>query len=224
MTLPPRFHAAVFDMDGTLVDNMSFHARAWVEVTRRLGLEVPAERFERDFAGFKNEEIFPLLLERPVSAEEVQRWAAEKEELYRALYRPHLALVAGAAELLARLAAAGVQVALATAAPVENRSFVLDGLGIRSAFVRIVGQEDAARGKPAPDIFLATAAALGVEPSACVAFEDALNGVRAARAAGMPTVGVTTTLDDAALAEVGAAWTIQDFTRLPDEVERRLTH
>ena len=214
--------AAVFDMDGTLVDNMAWHARAWVETCRRLGLEIPSERFEREFAGKKNEEIFPLLLGRALEPEELTRLADEKESLYRSLYAPHLALLGGARELLERLKAAGVRLAVATAAPPANRTLVLDGLGLRSCFERIIGAEDAPRGKPAPDMYLAAARALGVDPASCVAFEDAVNGVLSARAAGMLAAGVTTATGAGALREAGARWTMADFRELPEELLRML--
>jgi len=214
--------AAVFDMDGTLVDNMRFHNTAWVEMARRHGLDVPVERFEREFAGKKNEEIFPLLLGRPVPPEELNRLAEEKESMYRQAYAKHLAPLAGAVELLERMRKAGVRLAVATAAPPANRQLVLDGLGLRRLFEHVVGAEDVAHGKPAPDIYLKAARALGVEPAACVAFEDAVNGILSARAAGMVAVGVTTMMDERALAQAGARWSLPDFRALPAELEARL--
>lgn len=209
-------------MDGTLVDNMRFHAEAWRAISRRLGVEATAERFAREFAGQKNEEILPRLLGRAIPREELERLAEEKETHYRELYGPHLALHKGAAGFLERLRGAGVRLAVATAAPLGNRNLVLDGLGIREWFERVVGAEEVERGKPSPDIFLAAAKALGVEPEACVAFEDAVNGVRAARAAGMLTVGVTTTTPAEVLIEAGAHWAVPDYDALPAEFEALL--
>ncbi|GAC1338203.1 MAG: beta-phosphoglucomutase family hydrolase [Myxococcales bacterium] len=207
--------AAIFDMDGTLVDNMAFHAKAWVGVFQRLGVEVPVRRFAVELAGLKNEEIFPLLLGRAVPAPEMAALAEEKETNYRAAYAPVLAPVAGLTTLLARLRKAGVRLAVATAAPEGNRALVLDGLALRASFEKVIGAEHAARGKPAPDIFLAAAAALGVDPADCVAFEDAPNGVRAARAAGMQCCALTTAADAATLRAAGADYVVADFTALP---------
>jgi beta-phosphoglucomutase len=217
-----RPRAAVFDLDGTLVDNMRFHVEAWVAMSRRLGVELTAERVEREFAGKRNEEIFPTLLGRAVPAEELARLAEEKEAHYRELYAPHLVPLRGTRELLARMRTAGLGLAVASAAPSANRTFVLDGLELRGHFARVVGAEHVTRGKPHPDIFLEAARALGVEPEACVAFEDAVMGIRSARAAGMLVVGVTTLTPAEVLREAGAHWTIQDFGALPEALERVL--
>jgi HAD superfamily hydrolase (TIGR01509 family) len=213
----------VFDLDGTLVDNMRFHVEAWVAIAARLGRgDLPPERFSRDWAGRKNAELFALVLGRPVGGEELARLEEEKEGHYRALYAPHLAPLPGALALLERLHRAGVPVAIATSAPPPNRAFVLDGLGLRGRVAHVVGAEDAARGKPHPDLFLAAARALGLPPDTCLAFEDAVSGVQAAVAAGMETVGVTTTQPPGLLREAGARWTVPDFTSLPPELEQRL--
>lgn len=221
MSLSSRPQAVIFDLDGTLVDNMRFHIQAWVAMARSLGIELAAERVEREFNGKRNEEIFPALLGRPVPPEELTRLAEEKESHYRQLFAPHLAPVQGARELIVRLREAGLGLAVASAAPRANRSFVLDGLGLRSHFAHVIGAEDVKRGKPHPDLFLAAAQALGVDPAACIVFEDAVLGVRAARAAGMLAVGLTTLTPAEVLREAGADWTMEDYRALPEALAQR---
>ncbi len=213
--------AAIFDLDGTLVDNMRFHAAAWTALFARLGTQVAPERFERELAGKKSEDIFELLLGHPLPAASVAALAEEKEASYRAVYAPHLREVPGLTVFLGRLRAAGIRIAVATASPPANRDLVLNGLSL-GHFFAIVGPEHAVRGKPAPDIFLAASAALRVEPAACIAFEDALNGVRAARAAGMVCAAVTTVNGEAALREAGAQHALARFDPLPRDLEAAL--
>ncbi|WP_434383529.1 HAD family hydrolase [Melittangium boletus] len=210
--------AALFDLDGTLVDNMRFHVQAWSAFARAHGLEVSGERFEREFAGKRNEEILPVLLGHNPPPEALTRLAEQKEAHYRELFAPHLQPLAGARALLTRLQAAGRGLAVASAAPRVNRDFVLGGTGLGTFFPHVIGAEHVTRGKPFPDLFLAAARALGAEPAACVVFEDAINGVLAARAAGMFAVGVTTLVPAEALREAGAHWVINDYTSLPGEL------
>jgi len=207
--------AAVFDLDGTLVDNMRFHGEAWVRLARRLGSHATREQFERDWAGRKADEILPVLLGRPVAPAEAARLSEEKESDYRSAYGDQVAPVAGLLPFLGALRDQGLRLALATAAPPANRAMVLEALGLESAFEAVAGPESAARGKPFPDIFLAAASLLGVAPEGCVAFEDASNGVRAARAAGMEAVGIATSEPVAALLGAGARFAAPDYSSLP---------
>jgi beta-phosphoglucomutase-like phosphatase (HAD superfamily) len=112
--------------------------------------------------------------------------------------------------------------AIATLAPRENRDFVLDGLHWRPFFAHVIGAEESPRGKPHPDIYLAAARSLGAPAPDCVAFEDAVNGVQSAVAAGMEVVALTTSNTAEALRGAGARWILADFTRLPADLEARL--
>jgi beta-phosphoglucomutase family hydrolase len=217
-----KIHAVIFDLDGTIIDNMSFHAKAWVEISRRLGCEKPVEHFQRVTAGQKNIEILSALLSIAVEEQKLEKLSEEKESLYRQLYRPHMKLVAGAREFIIRLREAKIPCALATLSPKANREMALEAISIAHAFDYIVGAEHTKRGKPAPDIFFAAASLLKKEPSCCIAFEDAVNGVQSARCAGMTVVGVCTATPAADLIDAGAQWVIPDYRTLPQELERLL--
>ena len=97
-----QLRAAIFDLNGTLVDDIAFHYRAWKALADRVGFAMDEDIFQ-SCNGLKNEDIFPRLLGREVGPALVEALAREKEEQYRTLYRPHLAPVRGAAALLARL-------------------------------------------------------------------------------------------------------------------------
>lgn len=206
---PSRPAGAIFDLNGTLVDDLAYHFQAWRELGARLGKTLD-DAFLQSINGLKNEDILPRITGRPLSADELRALEDEKESRYRALYRPHLTAVRGADALLERLRADGTKLAVASSAPPDNRAMVLGGLGWTARFDAVVASEGLP-GKPAPDVFLAAARAIGVPPAACVAFEDAENGVRAAVAAGMRVVGITTTLDAATLRSAGAAITAAHF-------------
>lgn len=214
----PIFQGAIFDLDGTVADNMPWHARAWIELSLREGGVPVDEAWVYARAGMKNDDLIPELVGRALTAQELERLSARKEELYRALYRAHLTPLRGLSAFLDVLQARGVKLAVASAAPRQNRDFLLDGLGLRGRFSAEVGPEHAARGKPAPDMFLAAAAALAVEPALCLVVEDAVNGVKAAVAAGSPCLAVTTTATEQALRAAGARWVTPDFSALPADL------
>lgn len=206
---------AVFDLDGTLVDNMRWHARAWTALVRAHArdrrTDAELESFIYAHAGMKNEELIPLLVP---GARDLAAHSEEKESLYRQLYAASLAPLPGLVPLLDALQYLGVALAVASAAPLANRDFVLDGLGLRARFTAVVGAEHARRGKPAPDIFLAASSLLGLPPAECIAFEDAVKGVQSAVAAGMRCAAVTTTASESDLRDAGAHWVARDFTGL----------
>ncbi|HEX2736450.1 MAG TPA: beta-phosphoglucomutase family hydrolase [Polyangiaceae bacterium] len=208
--------AVLFDLDGTMVDNMQYHIDAWIEMGQKLGHELTRERIQREFSGRKNEELFPALLGRPLASSEIERLSEEKEARYRELFAPHVKLLDGLEAFVELLLARGTAVGIATAAPAKNRDLVLDRSGLGARISVVVGAEQVKRGKPAPDLFLAAAQKLGCEPSSTLVFEDALLGVQAGRAAGMRVCGVTTSEAPEALLVAGAHFTIRNFTELPE--------
>ncbi|MES2899161.1 MAG: HAD family phosphatase [Pseudomonadota bacterium] len=193
--------AFIFDMDGTIVDNMSFHTASWITFFQRRGKDIDADEFFRTTAGRQGKEIIRSHMGEHLADEEVTALNLEKESVYRELYKPHRKTVSGFDGLIAEAKARSVALAVATAAPNANIEFTLDGLDLRSHFDAIVGAADVARGKPNPDVFLLAAERCGVAPEHCIVFEDAPLGVEAARRAGMKAVVLTTTLPASAFAE-----------------------
>lgn len=214
----PEIRGVLFDLDGTLVHNMPYHIAAWIELGRELGIELTPERIQREFSGRLNDEILRGVLGLALSDDEAQVWAERKEARYRELYAPHLRLLDGADAWLDRLRARGIAFGIASAAPGANRAFVLDGLGLRARVNGIVGGEEVARGKPAPDLFLEGARRIGVSAGDVLVFEDAVLGVRAGLAAGMRVCGITTAESSESLLAAGAFATAPDFGALPDVV------
>ena len=194
-----RPQAALFDLDGTLVDNTGFHARAFRSFRETHGLPPEGAGARARFGGRRNSEIFAELFGRPLASDELRRYEEEKESLYRELSRGGLVAVPGLPELLDRLEALGVPCALATSAPEANVDHSLEELGLVGRFPCVVLGDEVAWGKPHPDVFLEAARRLGADPSGCLAFEDAPMGVAAVQAAGARCVALATTLSRAEL-------------------------
>lgn len=188
-----RPQAAIFDVDGTIVDNMDWHARAFDAFVRRHGLPEMTLETRRQTDGKRNREIFPMLFGRDLSAEELIAFEDEKEGMYRDISTAGLSPMAGLVTLLDRLDAASIPVALATSAPEANVEHTLREIGLADRLRVIARGDQVKRGKPAPDVFLFAASLLGVAPETCLAFEDAPLGIASARNAGMRCVGITST-------------------------------
>lgn len=191
MSVPIR--GLIFDMDGTIVDNMRFHDDAWEAWHAKYALPFDRPSFFGRTAGRTNPEIIGEMFP-DLSQDEIVARGMEKEALYVDLYRPHVRAVSGLVELMARAEAAAVPMAVGTAAPNDNIAVVLDTLALRARFRTIVSPSQGFRGKPHPDMFLAAAERMGVAPAECVVFEDAPLGVEAARRAGMRAVAMLTML------------------------------
>jgi beta-phosphoglucomutase len=220
--MPVPIHAVLFDLDGTLVDNMPFHITAWIETGRTLDRELTREQI-LGFAGRKNEEILPIILGRALHPEELARFADQKEARYRELYTGKIQLHAGADKLLNELAACGVACAIASAAPRDNRKLVLEATGLSTRMGAVVGAEEVKNGKPAPDLFLEAARRLGANPANTLVFEDAISGVKAGLAAGMRVVGITTSEPAEQLLAAGALAAVADFDAVPAEITALFT-
>ncbi len=183
--------AFIFDMDGTLVDNMRFHTEAWGKMLAENGIEMNANDFLVKTAGKTNREILPTVFGE-ISDERIIELGDRKETLYQKLFLPHRTAIEGAIEFLEEAQNLGVKMAVATAAPNVNVEFILDGLDLRKYFQAVTTAADITNGKPDPEIFLKSAEKLGVKPHNCLVFEDAVGGFEAAHAAGMKSIGIAT--------------------------------
>jgi beta-phosphoglucomutase family hydrolase len=177
----------IFDCDGTLVDTMPLHWRAWQKVAARHGLHFPEERFYA-LGGVPSRDIAKTLAcEQGITLDNLAV-AKEKEVEYLALIEeiePIHSIVA-----IARQHHGKIPMAVASGGSHKVIELVLARLGIRHLFDAIVTSEDVVNQKPAPDIFLEAARRIGVEPQFCRAYEDTDLGMQAIRAAGIQAVDV----------------------------------
>jgi beta-phosphoglucomutase len=216
---PPRHLAGVvFDIDGTLLDNMPFHIEAFEAFTAAHGLPPLTLEMRKWMDGRRNSDIFPRLFERAMTEPEIESLSYEKESAYRRLSAGRLEPLSGLIRLLDALDAAGVPVAAATSAPRDNVVHTLRELGLAERLAVIARSDEVAHGKPEPDVFLEAARKLGVNAADCVAFEDAPIGVVAAARAGMTVVAVTTSYpaDVLGTTDPPAAIVVSHFDELLD--------
>jgi len=181
-------------MDGVLIDSNPVHREAWEVYNRRHGVETTAA-MHRLMYGKRNDQLIRSYLGEHLSDDEVFGHGAAKEALFRQLIRPRIdaMLVPGIREFLNGLT--GFRLAVATNAERANLDFILNEARLRPFFPVAIDGDQVTRPKPDPEIYLEAARRLGVEPAACVVFEDSTAGVQSGLAARMRVVGLATTHD-----------------------------
>lgn len=183
--------AFLFDLNGTMIDDMAFHIRAWHRIANSLGAGINLQRTKEECYG-KNGDFIERVFPGRFTDEEKDRIGTEKEQGYQEEFRPHLKLIDGLDPFLRGARDCGIKTAIGSAAIRFNVDFVLDGLNIRPLIDAIVCADDVDESKPHPETFLQCAGALHVAASDCLVFEDAPKGVEAAQNAGMDCVVITT--------------------------------
>jgi beta-phosphoglucomutase family hydrolase len=191
--MTPAPQAFIFDLNGTMVDDMEYHNRAWFRIlNEELGAGLSREAVAKEMYGKNDELLVRIFGPDRFTKEEMQRLSIEKEKSYQQAFFPELRLIPGLDVFLEQAQKAGVKMAIGSAAITLNIDFVIDNLFIRHYFGAIVSADDVARSKPDPETFLNAAAKLGIAPQHCVVFEDVPKGVEAAANAGMQAVVLTT--------------------------------
>ena len=188
--------AFLFDLNGTMIDDMKYHLEVWFEViTKDLGANLTREEVRNQMYGKNEEVLIRIFGESRFRQFNFEAISQAKEERYQEIYKPHLQLLPGLPDFLQSTKEKKIKMAIGSAAPPFNIDFVLDNLKIRDYFQAVVSGVDVVESKPHPEVFLKAAKSLGVKPSSCIVFEDAPKGVEAAASAGIECVVVTTMHD-----------------------------
>jgi len=213
--------AAIFDMDGVLVDSYQAHFKSWQAVAAEEGLTVGEADFAAQFGRTSREMIAGWWGEGRYSEEEIARLDDRKEGVFREILSADFPAMPGAVDLLEALHRAGFALGVGSSGPPENIELVLRRLQAGRLFGAVVTGNDVTRGKPDPQVFLTAAGRLAVSPGHSAVVEDAVPGVAAARAAGMASVGFASTghtRQELAAAEL----VIDSLSELSPEVLREL--
>jgi beta-phosphoglucomutase-like phosphatase (HAD superfamily) len=183
------FAGYIFDLDGTLVDTMPLHYRAWNEAMQRAGLkEKLSEDLFYSFGGVPTRKVAELLSRHYGLAIDVDQVFHQKEARFGEL-QTDLQLIGPVVDF-ARRVAEKFPVSVASGGPRLIVRGTLARVGLAGLFPVVITPEDVRHGKPAPDMFLLAAERMGVPAAQCLVFEDADPGIKAAEAAGMKWVHV----------------------------------
>lgn len=211
--------AFIFDLNGTMIDDMQFHLKAWYHIINdELGANLSWEAVKKEMYGKNSELLIRVFGKDRFTEEEMNKLSIEKEKIYQSEYISHLRLIPGLQEFLEKAYALKIPMAIGSAAIMFNIDFVLDNLKLRHYFPAIVSADDVEHSKPHPETYLKAAKQLGVAPGDCLVFEDAPKGVEAAQNAGMPGVVLTTLHEAEEFAQYNnIVRFIKDYTQLTPE-------
>jgi beta-phosphoglucomutase family hydrolase len=186
-----NYKAFLFDLNGTMIDDMPYHIKAWHQILLEHDPSLSYERVKAECYG-KNEELLERIFPGHFSDNEKRQMTDAKEKRYKEVFKSELRLISGLHEFLDNSHRAGIKIGIGTAAIIGNVDFVLDGVQIRQYFDAIVSADDVDESKPHPETFLTCAQLLGVDPVDCLVFEDTPKGAESALNAGINCVIITT--------------------------------
>jgi HAD superfamily hydrolase (TIGR01509 family) len=206
----------IFDMDGVLVDSEPFICEAAVRMFAERGLKVKPEDFI-PFVGAGENRYIGGVAEKYGFRIDIERDKARTYEIYGEIVRGQIEPLPGVNEFIAKARNRGLKLALASSADLIKIEINLREIGVvPETFDAIVSGQDVVRKKPDPEIFLTAAERLGLAPEECLVVEDAVNGVAAAKAAGMRCLAITTSFTKEDLS--GADWFAPNLAYAPDDV------
>ncbi|KTD02255.1 HAD family phosphatase [Fluoribacter gormanii] len=197
------YDAIIFDFDGVILDSEPIHYEACCHVLKPLGISISYSDYTEKYLGLSDKDMFPKLLDNEgfsSSVAETKRLIQQKTEAYINIIntRDPLPLIVDFEQFIFKIAPKVNKIAICSGSSRGEITAVLSRVRqgkLRAYFDAIVTTEDVQSGKPSPEGYLLTAKLLNVTPGRCLVIEDTLHGIKAAKAAGMQVIGLTTTYD-----------------------------
>ena len=204
------YRALLFDLDGTLAETDSLHLPTWVDALEPYGVDIDEEFYRERISGRSTGEIVGDLLP-DLSEEEGASIGDAKEASFRER-AAGLEPLPGLLDFMQKGKRRGMRMALVTNAPKENVGAILPALKLQDYFQTVVLAAEVGAVKPDPAPYEAALERIGVSADEALAFEDSVSGIASSVAAGIPTVGISSTQDPEKLRRAGAYIVARDFT------------
>lgn len=182
--------AAIFDVDGVLVDSFDAHFHSWRQLAAETGVTFNQRDFAATFGRTSRDIIARFWPVNPSDERTIAQLDQRKEAIYRSIVESDFPAMDGATELIQSLHRAGFAIALGSSGPPANIELAIERLTVRDFINTVVTGSDVRRGKPDPEVFLTAAQRLSIPPNKCVVVEDAPAGIVAAHAGGMAAVAL----------------------------------
>jgi beta-phosphoglucomutase family hydrolase len=212
-----HYQAVIFDMDGVLVHSEPLHRQAYEKLFAELGRADDHGVVYAEYYGRTDQSLLADFIARSGQSHDLDELLRRKQALFLQYLRARRPVFDELNTLLPELAQR-CPLAVASSSPHKVIDAVMEITGLRPHFKTVVGFEDFKNAKPNPEIFLTAAKRLGVEPSKCIVVEDAVAGVRAAKAAGMTAIGFTSSLSAETLKQANADFVAENY----DQISRLL--
>ncbi|HUR30696.1 MAG TPA: HAD-IA family hydrolase [Saprospiraceae bacterium] len=187
-----KYKGFIFDIDGTMIDSMKVHLKAWQKVLEKYGCHYTMKEVGELAYGI-NPEIVKRALGDHLTDEEIEMISNEKEVLFRESFDPEEDVIKGFIHFIVEWFNKKIPLVIGSAAPSDNIDFFMDRLGIGHYFKGAISEESVTKGKPSPEVFLKAAKLINVPIEQCVVFEDSPSGAEASGKAGSDTIAVLTT-------------------------------
>ncbi|MEK7523596.1 MAG: HAD family phosphatase [Patescibacteria group bacterium] len=213
----------IFDMDGTITLTERLHYDAYQKVLKPYGLSYSYEEQMKKYAGSGSKTIFSAVFAehgKTISPQELDQCVARKHELYTKIVQDSkIEIVPGALEFIKKVHELGLKKIIATGnSNLPAVRMMLQKAGLESYFPEILSISEVARGKPFPDVFIEAARRIGCHHDECFVLEDAINGVTAAKAAGIRCIAFETSTPREELLKAGASLVVKNYFELPPQL------
>ena len=182
-------HAIIFDLDGTIIDSEPLHTEAVLRILQERGIRLDPKELNA-YIGISSSVMWSEMKNRFSLEESIEELrAVQNRRNMEMLNKTRSIMVPGVLDLLKDIKKQKLSTAIASSSSKKDLDAVVEKYSLARYFDYLVSGEEVPRGKPSPDVFLRAAELLQVEPESCIIIEDSDNGLAAARAAGIPSIG-----------------------------------
>ena len=202
----------IFDMDGTIVDSLPFHHKAWRIFFQENKVEDFSKKLKR-YKGGGTLDLMRAIYGDIYSIADLKKMSDDKEIIFRKIYKGNIKPIDGFLEFILYLKSKKIQLGLASNAIKKNVTLTLNELGIHDLFDSIICGDEVNFGKPNPEMFDKTINRFNLKKDNCIIFEDSIEGINAAINAGINVIGVTSSSSSDILNNAGCIRSINDYEK-----------
>lgn len=209
----------IFDMDGTIVDSLPYHHKAWEIFFKHNKVENFSKKL-KDYKGGGTLDLMKAVYGDKYSIKELEIMSHDKEIIFRDIYRGNIQPIKGFIEFIESLKSKNILIGLASNAIRENVILTLEELNVYNYFNSIICGDEVKKGKPDPEMFNKTLESFDIDNKHCLIFEDSIEGIQGACNSGINSVGITSSSTHRILIDAGANGTIENYLNISDKLKK----